>query len=179
MAKQSWRAWPDPVVGQAGEYEQWRGGSPSPSFYEEFSAAGRYSDDLLRSLNGRNPDLLDAAEEVAAEQRVQIVLVSRTPHLPAALLAGLRQTAVTPASGRKASGCWRQRPARQTPRRARRAHPLRRQRVMRPATCLPGWAAATPTSCSTWWRTAPAGAPKTRSGWRSCARWVRRSCRWW
>jgi uncharacterized protein (DUF697 family) len=107
MAKQSWRAWPDPVVGQAGEYEQWRGGSPSPSFYEEFSAAGRYSDDLLRSLNGRNPDLLDAAEEVAAEQRVQIVLVSRTPHLPAALLAGLRQTAVTPASGRiDPQGIW-------------------------------------------------------------------------
>lgn len=77
------------------------------AFYEGLSAAGRYGDDLLRSLNGRNPDLLDAAEEVAAEQSVQIVLVSRALRLPAALLAALRQEAVTLATPRLVQqGIW-------------------------------------------------------------------------
>ena len=108
MTKQTW--WerlgaPDDRAAMGAEYG--RGSQSTPSLYEGLGAAGRYGDDLLRSLNGRNPDLLDAAEEVAAEQRVQIVLVSREAHLPPALLSWLRQAPVTPTAGRSVQqGIW-------------------------------------------------------------------------
>lgn len=72
-----------------------------------FEDASRYSDGLLQSLMGRNPDLLDAADEVAADQAARIFLVSPQRELPRRLLAHLRREQVPAFGGLYAHhGVW-------------------------------------------------------------------------
>jgi uncharacterized protein (DUF697 family) len=73
----------------------------------DFEEASRYSDGMLQSLMGRNPDLLDAADEVAADQAVRIFLVSPQRELPRRLLAHLRREQVPAFGGLYAHhGVW-------------------------------------------------------------------------
>lgn len=61
-----------------------------------FGDVGRYTDGLLQNLTGRNPDLMDAADEVAADQAARILLTSRHRELTQDLLSYVRNEAVTP-----------------------------------------------------------------------------------
>jgi uncharacterized protein (DUF697 family) len=63
-----------------------------------FGDVGRYADGLLQSLTGRNPNLLEAADEVAADQTARIWVVSLERELARCFLACLRRDSVA---------CWR------------------------------------------------------------------------
>jgi len=95
MAQQRW-AQPQ---GWGAEQERWERGLAVTPPTGGIGDVGRYADGLLQSLSGRNPDLLDAAEEVAADQAAHICLVSRRPELPPQVLAYLRRAAVAPLHG--------------------------------------------------------------------------------
>lgn len=88
---------------QQGMNEEWTGDGYAGGLGE----VGRYAGGLLQSLTGRNPDLLDAADEVAADQSAQIFLASAQRELPRRLLAALRRTPVAAHSGELAQhGVW-------------------------------------------------------------------------
>lgn len=85
------------------EEEQWAGDHLPPrtgsGFGGGFGDVGRYADGLLQSLTGRNPDLLEAAGEVAADQTARICVVSPQRELAQRFLACLRRDAVPPWRG--------------------------------------------------------------------------------
>ena len=75
--------------------------------FSDLEDASRYSSGLLQSLMGRNPDLLDVADEVAADQTTRIFLVGSQRELMRRLLAHLRREQVPLFSGLYAHhGIW-------------------------------------------------------------------------
>lgn len=89
---------------QHGMYDEWTGEGYTGGGLGE---VGRYAGGLLQSLTGRNPDLLDAADEVAADQSAHIFLASPQRELPRRLLAALRRAPVAAYAGELAQhGVW-------------------------------------------------------------------------
>lgn len=99
MTRRAWSQAMDDVDELMDQPDARRNRLPTTFYDDHLGDVSRYGDDLLRSLTGRNPDLLDAADEVASEQRSRLFLISRQQRLAHTLLGYLRQESAPPCLG--------------------------------------------------------------------------------